>query len=492
VEVLARSAQAALERITLAGPPGAASEFVRLSILDAGLAQAARETLLSLPEGVTGLRDLLAASAAPLCAALEPLELTLDAWLDPASGGKPVLRPGQIVAGLQDIARLLAMLERAGGVVWPAPDPAWLGVRLDAPCGKAPGLARLELAFYGWCGLAPGDGAAAAQALAALGRACLARCITLARDGGLGVALPALARLDEALAALEHEPHLSYARLVAALALPAPELRAHGATDAGLRREHNEDAWLILSLSQASAAGSRFTLAAVADGMGGHASGEVASSLALDLLRQHLAQCLLPPRSTQVEPGQLPQALALIIPAIDRALVERAQLDPQLAGMGTTLCGLAALESQSTLRREGEAGAASVLFWVGDSRAYLLGPGGVQRLSVDHSYVEELVQAGEIGEAEAFEHPMKNIITRCLGGSGDAAQPEIEPFALGPGELLLLCSDGLSDALRDSEIAAVVRGAAAGSLDELARALIAAANAAGGPDNITVVLVQAL
>jgi protein phosphatase len=240
----------------------------------------------------------------------------------------------------------------------------------------------------------------------------------------------------------------------------------------------------------------------VADGMGGHASGEVASSLALDLLRLQLAQLALPPRSRTFSTAGLEQDLRTVVGGIGRALHERAALEPGQAGMGTTLTGVALLEPQSTLRVDLPA-AACCVFNVGDSRSYLLTAQGLHQLSTDHSYVGELLAAGQLSEEDAFTHPQKNVITRCLGGgSGSDSTPDVFSFTPGPGEILLLCSDGLTDALRTSEVRraldSVPFDAASGGpgahflpdyLRALAGALIAAANEAGGPDNITVVLV---
>ena len=119
-----------------------------------------------------------------------------------------------------------------------------------------------------------------------------------------------------------------------------------------------------------------------------------------------------------------------MIPAIDRALSERAAMDPGLSGMGTTLCGLAVLRSLSTTgvkAADTQWRNAAEVFSVGDSRAYLLGPSGMQPLSHDHSHVQDLLDAGSIGEEEAFTHKMKNVITRCLGGNSANATPELPP-----------------------------------------------------------------
>jgi protein phosphatase len=129
-----------------------------------------------------------------------------------------------------------------------------------------------------------------------------------------------------------------------------------------------------------------------------------------------------------------------------------------------------------------------VLFNVGDSRVYLYSCGRLLRLTRDHSLVQELVDSGEITAEEAFDHPRKNVISRCLGGGSIGSEPDVASYDPGPGELLLIASDGLGDMLRDHEIEALVREqvAAAGPAG-LAQALVDAANAAGGKDNVTVV-----
>ena len=184
--------------------------------------------------------------------------------------------------------------------------------------------------------------------------------------------------------------------------------------------------------------------------------------------------------------------LEAVIPSIDRALTERALLDEALSGMGTTMAGVAVLRQATTLtpggnRRLGDETAA--VFHVGDSRVYSYGPGGLQRMTQDHSLVQNLINAGSITSDEAFTHPRKNVITRCLGGGDSDCAPDVNLLNPGPGEVLLIASDGLSDALRDSDIESVFAEHADAGFPALATALVGAANAAGGPDNITVLLV---
>jgi protein phosphatase len=479
-----------LEQVTLASNEGAAAPFLRLSISAESLAPHVQGALLHLPETATGFRDLLVREGVALCVALDAPEATLADWLGGAQPGI-YLRPLLLLRGFADLAQLLNYLADKAGQIWPAPDAQWIGLASRQATGQAPGYPRQTMQFLAWPQLAAGDVTAAAQALARLLLQGWRRCTGLCEQSGFITALDSMRAWDSRLAELADDPGLDFAALAAALEPSPPRLSLHGATDVGRRREHNEDAYLLYQLDQHSVSGARLCLAAVADGMGGHASGEVASSLALDLLRQQLAQMLIPPRASLCDPQQLPAALKSLIPAIDSALVERARLEPALAGMGTTLCGLALLSAQSTVSvRESPLPWRSVLYWAGDSRAYLFGPCGLVPLSTDHSYVEELLAAGEIAPEDAFSHPLKNVITRCLGGNGGSAVPDVLDFTLGPGELVLLCSDGLSDALRDAQLWDVACAARATGCAQLARALIDAANAAGGPDNITVVLVE--
>ncbi|HES58670.1 MAG TPA: serine/threonine-protein phosphatase, partial [Firmicutes bacterium] len=143
---------------------------------------------------------------------------------------------------------------------------------------------------------------------------------------------------------------------------------------------------------------------------------------------------------------------------------------------------------QSTL--DGGLKREAAVFWVGDSRAYLIGPCGMLPLTRDHSYVQDLIESGSISAEEARTHQMKNVITRCLGGAGNSGAPDVFPFSPGPGEAILLCSDGLTDALDDAQIWQVLMDNSEHSLDNAVKALVRAANEAGGPDNITVVLVE--
>ncbi len=512
--VLVRAAgPVTLERVTLAGG-GAA--FLRLRVLEPGaLADALARLLLELPEAATGFHDMLVDGTAALAAKLADAPLHLA----------QARRLQHLLDAVADTAALLAEIERRSGLAWASPSAA--GVLLKPAPDDALCLRTLTVQFAGWDGLAEARGDEAAR-LALLGaEVCRSNANMITASPAPALAAEFHRTQAEALArwftTLSQRPGLSYTALAEACASLPSRLARTWATDPGLKRPHNEDACLALELDQASSGGARFLLAAVADGMGGHASGEVASHLALSLLRQHVLGQLLAPRQGGPDPAELAGYLSAVIPAIDTALIERANLDEALSGMGTTLCGYAQLTAQSTLA-EVEAGFAApegdtslaarssgtgaspaaaqagclrhqagtgALFNVGDSRAYLLTAQGALRLSHDHSLVQGLVDSGAITAAEAFTHPQKNVITRCLGGSSSAGgEPDVLEFRAGPGDSLLLCSDGLSDMLDDGALSTAVGEAGLGDLDALAAELIRRANEAGGNDNITVVLLR--
>jgi len=231
--------------------------------------------------------------------------------------------------------------------------------------------------------------------------------------------------------------------------------RAAGVTDTGRRRLRNEDAFVCEP-----------PFFAVADGMGGARAGEIAARLAASALEERAALA-------RDEEG----VVELIVEA-NRRIWERALADPSTAGMGTTLT--AALV-------DGEQGQIAVGH-VGDSRAYRLRDGALEQLTTDHSLVAELVQSGVLTPEEAERHPQRSAITRALGTEPTV---EVESFTVEGkvGDLYLLCSDGLSTMLgNDDVVAAIEEGR--GDPAAAAEALVVAANARGGEDNITVVLFE--
>jgi PPM family protein phosphatase len=229
-------------------------------------------------------------------------------------------------------------------------------------------------------------------------------------------------------------------------------------TDRGLRRRRNEDAVLC-------APGSR--LFAVADGMGGHAGGEVASALAIATLAAALDR---PPAASPRH------ALAAAFDHANRAVYERSLGDPQLRGMGTTLTALLLAD-----------GGTAWLAHIGDSRAYRLRRGRLRRLTRDHTWVQEQVDAGRLPAAAADRHPMSNIITRALGIEPDA-EPELRRTGILAGDGLLLCTDGLIAVVDEAEIAAGL--ATSASAEACVHALVELTHTRGSPDNVTVIAIR--
>lgn len=227
-------------------------------------------------------------------------------------------------------------------------------------------------------------------------------------------------------------------------------MRLHigASTHVGRVRKGNEDSYMADE-----------PLFAVADGMGGHQGGEVASKLALDTLRKATDGV----------------ALAQAVQDANKAVFERAGRDPGLAGMGTTLTAF--LVEGDTLR----------LAHVGDSRAYLMRDGELQRITTDHTVVEGLVEKGELTPQEASIHPQRSILTRAIGVDGEVQvdQGSIQPH---PGDRLLLCSDGLTGMIEEADIQRILEEHE--DPQAAADALVDAANEAGGQDNITAVIID--
>jgi len=222
-------------------------------------------------------------------------------------------------------------------------------------------------------------------------------------------------------------------------------------SDVGRLRPGNEDAFLVVDDMQ---------LVAVADGMGGHQGGEVASATAIDTFRTSMT------RGDSIERA---------ITAANDAVVSQAATDLALRGMGTTIT--AGMVADGALR----------IGHVGDSRAYLLRAGELRQLTTDHSVVAELIAAGELTEDQALIDPRRAMITRALGID---ATVEVDVFDvdLEPGDRILLCSDGLTTMIRDNAIAEIL--ASEDDRERAADELVNAANIAGGADNITVVIVD--
>jgi protein phosphatase len=227
-------------------------------------------------------------------------------------------------------------------------------------------------------------------------------------------------------------------------------LRTAARTDIGHVRPTNQDAVLCLD-----------RLVAVADGMGGAPAGEAASSLALAVVDAAFT-------------GRSVDELEAAVRAANRAIFERASADDDLEGMGTTLCAVG-------LTGDGR----FVVVNVGDSRAYLLRDGELQRLTQDHSIVADLVLRGELTEEEARHHPHRSVLTRAVG-VGPTVEVDAVVQQAGPGDRVLLCTDGLINEVRQEQIVSVME--TADGLADVADALVDLALANGGHDNVAVVV----
>lgn len=231
-------------------------------------------------------------------------------------------------------------------------------------------------------------------------------------------------------------------------------------THVGQQRGRNEDS-LVAQIVNA-----RF-IGAVADGMGGHQAGEKASRLAVEAIKEVASEL--------AETQAVSEVLVSAVQSANQRIFEASTQDQQLAGMGTTLTGAVVEPGRAWLAH------------VGDSRAYLIRNGQIAQLTADHSLVEELVRRGHLSESEAQIHPQRNLLLQALGVA-PTVEVETREETLQPGDVLLLCSDGLTNMVPDRDIADIITNAA--TLEAAAEKLISLANKRGGHDNITVVLVR--
>lgn len=248
------------------------------------------------------------------------------------------------------------------------------------------------------------------------------------------------------------------------------EVKAFGLSDVGRQRQHNEDSFLVEKSAN---------LYLVADGMGGHAAGEIASRIAIDTISEFILH-------TAEEDGtwphgyddQLKRSTNRLMAALKIAngrVLEAMRKDSRLRGMGTTV--VASLVDGNT----------ASFAHVGDSRAYLIRDSQMARITNDHSWVFEQVQAGMLTEEEAERHPLRNVITRALGGATTVV-PDASEVECKSGDVFLLCSDGLTGMVGDDEILRVVMEH--DDIEEACQCLIDRANERGGYDNVTAVLVK--
>ena len=335
----------------------------------------------------------------------------------------------------------------------PAPDLR------ELVAGIHPGLAALVACLLAkQAAQRPRDGQALATALQALGQSASSRG---SRDDSDDRALAALqrARLSDAQSA--------WNEFRAPSKIPVPmTIELFAAMDPGRARSNNEDS---------VATDDGVSLAVLADGMGGYNAGEVASNMATSFIRTELGRWLRE-ASKQASDAEVRRAMDICVDNANRAIFNASNSNPQYAGMGTTLV-VAVFRDERLL-----------LGHVGDSRCYRARSGKLQQITRDHSLLQEQLDAGLITPEQAAFSSNKNLVTRAVGVE-DSVMLETHQHDVEPGDVFLLCSDGLSDMLDDTAIAQVMQ--AHDSLETSGRALIAAANDAGGKDNISVILVRA-
>jgi PPM family protein phosphatase len=243
-------------------------------------------------------------------------------------------------------------------------------------------------------------------------------------------------------------------------------------TDVGRKRKGNEDSHFV---------NPEQNLFVVADGMGGHAAGEVASRIAVESINEFV--CLTGGDEEITWPFGLDEnisydgnRLKTAIRFANKRVIEATREKTEYEGMATTVAAVLVDDAVANLGH------------VGDSRVYLFRDGGVRQLTSDHSWVNEQLLSGVISADQARSHPLRNVVTRALGGKADL-QVEMQVHKIEPGDVLMLCSDGLTTMLPDDEMGKLVKEAG-DDLREAAESLVAAANDRGGEDNITVLLLR--
>jgi serine/threonine protein phosphatase PrpC len=235
-------------------------------------------------------------------------------------------------------------------------------------------------------------------------------------------------------------------------------------SDVGCRRQMNEDCAFV-------DAGNG--LLVLADGMGGHAAGEIASDLAVKTIVAHMAN-VFSQLSGGAESDSIMGSLTAAVSEASRQIHKRAAEDANLKGMGTTVVVAFCRERNAYLAH------------VGDSRAYLFQRGSLRQMTQDHSLMAEMIASGEISEKEARSHRLRSMLTRSLGNEFEV-RADVQQFAWDAGDCLLLCSDGLTNMVDDAKIEKILRRHGK-DLQRSCTELVKAANSYGGIDNITVIL----
>ena len=237
-----------------------------------------------------------------------------------------------------------------------------------------------------------------------------------------------------------------------------------GKSDKGLLRSQNEDAYCILGGSSGTP-----VLLAVADGMGGHLAGDIASQTAIGVIRDSIEAGPL----EAMDEGAVDARLLELVQSANDMVYKKSKTEPGCFGMGTTL--IVAIVSGGKL----------AVAHVGDSCAYYINNGEINKITTDHTYVEELVRIGSLTREEAARHPRRNVITKVVGSFGKVAT-DLYRVDLHDGDRVLLCTDGLSKMVSEPEIAEAIM--ASENPGEICEALIAKSNSRGGLDNTTVLV----
>lgn len=249
-------------------------------------------------------------------------------------------------------------------------------------------------------------------------------------------------------------------------------LEHHGLTDVGKKRTLNEDTFVV---------NPETSLFIVADGMGGHSAGEVASKMAVDVInnfitRSYLEEEITWPFGVDARLSFNANRLLTSIKLANKRVFRAAEKKEEYTGMGTTVVALLYQKPLLTLVS------------VGDSRAYMILDGKLQRLTKDDSWIGEAIAGGIISEKEASIHPLRNIITKAVGAK-EQLEFDVKEITPESGAILLLCTDGLHSLVPEEEIQTLVNKSK-GDLAAAARALVDTANAHGGSDNVTVLLIR--
>ena len=263
------------------------------------------------------------------------------------------------------------------------------------------------------------------------------------------------------------------------------KIKLAAGTNVGLIRQNNEDnfivssdlstsEWLIPQAGPYAGLGEFGALLVVADGMGGANAGEVASAIAVETIQEKFTPEQL--REVVTDDKSAQEFMKAVVRQADLNILNRSKEDPSTQGMGTTIVMAWIL------------GDKAYVCWCGDSRCYVLNKrNGLLQLSKDHSYVQELVDKGELDPELMHDHPLSNVITRCLGDVDNRANPETRIYQLHNGDIIMLCSDGLCGLRHDSEILDVMIKFHKDPV-ELKNELISSALSAGGYDNVTVAI----